>query len=94
MKVITEDRLRANRIYSIVVLALFLFVFLGMEYLFDNCMAMVTDASGVVVAQSYILAASVIGFVLFPVLYRRCNTYGSNCGCFLCNRDHITVYSQ
>lgn len=77
MKVITEDRLLANRIYCIIVLALFLFVFLGMEYLFDNCMAMVTDASGVVVAQSYILAASVIGFVLFPLLYRRCNTYAT-----------------
>ena len=75
MRILTEDRLRANRIYCIAVLALFLFVFLGMEYLFDNCMAMVTDASGVVVAQSYILAASVIGFVLFPSLYRRCNTY-------------------
>lgn len=42
MKVITEDRLRVNRIYCIAVLALFLFVFLGMEYLFDNYMAMVT----------------------------------------------------
>ena len=99
MKVITEDRLRTNRIYCIVVLALFLFVFLGMEYLFDNRMALVTDAAGVVVAQSYILAASAIGFALFPLLHRCCNTYvtgiliaaasleGVLCCCIICQHS-------
>lgn len=99
MKVITEDRLRTNRIYCIVVLALFLFVFLGMEYLFDNRMALVTDAAGVVVAQSYILAASTIGFALFPLLHRCCNTYvtgiliaaasleGVLCCCIICQHS-------
>lgn len=99
MKVITEDRLRTNRIYCIVVLALFLFVFLGMEYLFDNRMALVTAAAGVVVAQSYILAASAIGFALFPLLHRCCNTHvtgiliaaasleGVLCCCIICHHS-------
>lgn len=55
---------------AIVALALFSFIFLGTEYMFDNMMAYVTDAEGVVTAQSYILGASVIGFLIFPVLYR------------------------
>lgn len=76
MKNVTDYNLR-KRLYSILILALFHFVFLGSEYLFDNCMALVTDAPGVVAAQSYILVASVIGFVIFPVLYRFCNRYAA-----------------
>ena len=34
---------RTNRTYCALVLALFLFVFLGTEYLFDDRMASVTD---------------------------------------------------
>lgn len=49
-------------------MALFNFIFLGTEYLYDNMMAYVTDAQGVVIAQSYILGASVIGFLLFSVI--------------------------
>lgn len=75
MKVMVNDQLRKNRIYCMLILSLFLFVFLGTEYLFDNCMALVTDAPGVVAAQSYILGISVIGFAIFPVLYRFCNRY-------------------
>lgn len=39
--------MRRNYI-SIILLAVFFFVFLGAEYLFDNCMMHVTDAAGVV----------------------------------------------
>lgn len=74
MKKITDYNLR-KQLYSVIILALFHFVFLGSEYLFDNCMALVINASDVVTAQSYILAASVIGFAIFPVLYRFCNRY-------------------
>ena len=35
----------------IVILALFNFVFLGTEYLFDNMMMYVSDAKGVVISQ-------------------------------------------
>ncbi len=51
---------------SIVILALFSFAFLGTEYIFDNTMAYFTTSGGVVMAQNYILGASVIGFVLYP----------------------------
>ncbi len=53
---------------SIVILALFSFVFLGIEYIFDNIMACFTTPAGVVMAQNYILGASVIGFVIYPFL--------------------------
>ena len=66
-----EERfMNQTRINVICVLALFNFLFLGTEYLFDNMMAYVTDPGNVVLAQSYILGASVIGFLLFPVLNR------------------------
>ena len=38
-----------------IALALFNYVFLGAEYLFDNMMAFQTDSGGVVLAQSYVL---------------------------------------
>lgn len=66
-----EERfINQTRMNVICVLALFNFLFLGTEYLFDNMMAHVTDSENVVLAQSYILGASVIGFLLFPVLNR------------------------
>lgn len=63
--------LNKKRLRVIAVLALFNFTFLGTEYLFDNMMAYLTDAKQVVVAQSYILGASVVGFLLFPLINRR-----------------------
>ena len=48
-------------------LAVFYFVFLGTEYLFDNRMALYTDPSGVVLAQSYILGVSVFGFLAYSL---------------------------
>ncbi len=59
-----------KRLDVIIILSLFNFVFLGLEYLFDNNAARVTSETGVVTAQSYILAASVVGFLLFSFLYR------------------------
>ncbi len=50
---------------NIVMLAAFFFVFLGTEYLFDNCMMHVTDAAGVVRAQNQVLGVSAIGFLLY-----------------------------
>lgn len=59
-----------KRLRVITVLALFNFTFLGTEYLFDNMMAYLTDAKQVVVAQSYILGASVVGFLFFSLVNR------------------------
>lgn len=51
-----------------IALALFNYVFLGAEYLFDNMMAFQTDSGGVVLAQSYVLGSSTVGFLLFGIL--------------------------
>ena len=56
-----------NRIRSVILLALFYFLFLGSEYLFDNIMCYYTNSQGVVLAQSYILGVSTVGFLLYPV---------------------------
>lgn len=50
---------------NVALLAVFFFVFLGTEYLFDNCMMHVTDAAGVVRAQNQVLGVSAIGFLLY-----------------------------
>lgn len=58
---------RKNRIQSIILLALFYFLFLGSEYLFDNSINYHTNSHGVVIAQSYILGISTLGFLFYPV---------------------------
>ena len=65
-----KRKLDSSKISVIITLAIWNFVFLGTEYLFDNMMAYVADAEDVVIAQSRILGASVIGFFLYP-LFRR-----------------------
>lgn len=55
---------------AILAMALFNFIFLGAEYLFDNMMRYVVDSEGVVMAQSYILGASAVGFLLFGLFHR------------------------
>ena len=55
-------------IIAIAAFALFNFIFLCSEYLFDNVMMEVTSKQGVVNAQNVILGASVIGFILYSRL--------------------------
>lgn len=71
-----------KRLEAVFTLALFYFVFLGTEYLYDNMMSYVTDARGVVLAESYILGASFLGFVLFPVLDRYISGKNRKVVCF------------
>ena len=52
----------------IMALALFNFIFLGNEYLFDDMIAFFTNSSGVVMAQNEVLGASVLGFVLYSFI--------------------------
>ena len=59
---------KRERIEIMIALALFNYVFLGAEYLFDNMMAFQTDSGGVVLAQSYVLGSSTVGFFLFGIL--------------------------
>lgn len=65
--------MKKNCTAAIVLIALFNFIFLGTEYMFDNMMAYVTDSKGVVLAQNYVLGISVVGFLLFPVVSRLTN---------------------
>ena len=63
---------KRERIEIMIALALFNYVFLGAEYLFDNMMAFQTDSGGVVLAQSYVLGSSTVGFFLFGILMVNC----------------------
>lgn len=62
------DSFNRKTVVAIVAMAFFNFVFLGAEYMYDNMMAYIVDAKGVVLAESYILGASCIGFLCFPFL--------------------------
>lgn len=59
-------------IREILCLALFYFTFLATEYLFDVRVAEFVLPGEVVVYESFIVGASVIGFFVRPVLYYRC----------------------
>lgn len=63
-----------NILIIIVILALFNFVFLGTEYLFDNMMMYVSDAKEVVISQGYVLGVSAIGFCLFGLVKKMINS--------------------
>lgn len=65
------DYLNKKTAVAIIALAFFNFIFLGVEYLYDNMMVYVTDAQGVALAESYILGASCIGFFVFPFLEKK-----------------------
>lgn len=61
-----KESAKKGTIYAgIFMLAVFFFVFLGTEYLFDNCMMGMTDAAGVVRAQNQVLGVSAVGFLLY-----------------------------
>lgn len=78
-----ESAMKNIRIRMIAILAIYNFIFLGAEYWFDNMMAYSTDAYGVVLAQSYILGASAIGFFLFPLFRRKMQTSAGYIGCLV-----------
>lgn len=56
-------------IREIICLALFFFTFLACEYLFDVRMAEFVSPNEVVIYESLVIGASVIGFFVRPVLY-------------------------
>lgn len=58
-------------IREIMCLALFFFTFLACEYLFDVRMAEFVSPNEVVIFESLVIGASVIGFFVRPVLYYR-----------------------
>lgn len=58
-------------IREIICLALFFFTFLACEYLFDVRMAEFVPPNEVVIYESLVIGASVIGFFVRPILYYR-----------------------
>ena len=58
-------------IREIICLALFFFTFLACEYLFDARMAEFVSPDEVVIYESLVIGASVIGFFVRPILYYR-----------------------
>ena len=58
-------------IREIICLALFFFTFLACEYLFDARMAEFVSPNEVVIYESLVIGASVIGFFVRPILYYR-----------------------
>ena len=63
---------------NIISLALFYFVFLCSEYMFDNRMVVFTDSNGVVMAQSFILGSSVPRFLSYYFIDRLCDKKNLN----------------
>ena len=61
-------KIDGNVLTLMLALAFFNFIFLGIEYQFDNMAALVTGPEQVVTAQSYVLGASVLGFLLCPAM--------------------------
>ena len=83
-----------KRIQVIIALALFNFVFLGTEYLFDNMMAYVTNSDKVVIAQNYVLGASVLGLLLFVGWNRFLKRREKLMSCFLIIAINIVCISM
>ena len=67
-----KDFFSKERFKYIIILGLFNYIFLGTEYLFDNIVGDIKPQS-VVTAQSYILGASVLGFLFFAIIKKYIN---------------------
>lgn len=65
-----DNRSDAAHIKSIIALALFSFIFLGVEFFFDSRAAEVVDARRVLLYQSVILLASVAGIFIYALFER------------------------
>ena len=72
-------------------LAVFYFVFLGTEYLFDNRMAVCTDPAVVVLAQSYILGVSALGFLAYSLIEKWKSKSGNLTESTLQNRNKFSI---
>lgn len=65
-----EKGFEPAHIRSVISLALFSFVFLGMEFFFDSRAAEFVDARSVLLYQSVILLASVVGLFIYALIER------------------------
>lgn len=73
---------KRERIEIMIALALFNYVFLGAEYLFDNMMAFQTDSGGVVLVPEFLAAACLWGDPGTSELWKHtCSRTDFICGC-------------
>ncbi len=61
---------KINYIKVIMLMAIFTFIFLGIEYLFVDMISLLVSENTVVLSQNYVLGMSCLGFILYP-LYNR-----------------------
>ena len=61
---------KINYIKVIMLMAIFTFIFLGIEYLFVDMISLLVSENTVVLSQNYVLGTSCLGFILYP-LYNR-----------------------
>ena len=58
---------KINYIKVIMLMAIFTFIFLGIEYLFVDMISLLVSENTVVLSQNYILGTSCLGFILYPL---------------------------
>ena len=61
---------KINYIKVIMLMAIFTFIFLGIEYLFVDMISLLVPENTVVLSQNYVLGTSCLGFILYPVYNR------------------------
>lgn len=55
-------------IYAIVLMGLFTFIFLSIEYMFVNGLSLLVSEQKATLSQNYVLGVSTAGFLLYPLL--------------------------
>lgn len=55
-------------IYAIVLMGLFTFIFLSVEYMFVNELSLLVSEQKATLSQNYVLGVSTAGFLLYPLL--------------------------
>lgn len=66
----TKIILKKTDLCIVLLLAFYNFIFLGIEYLFDEKIGLFTDSAGVVQAQNTVLGVSLFGFISYFLLHK------------------------
>ena len=66
------EKEKISYVKAVLLMGIFTFLFLGIEYLYVNVVSGILSEETTVKAQNYALGASAIGFVIYPVCRRIC----------------------
>ena len=66
------EKEKISYVKAVLLMGIFTFLFLGIEYLYVNVVSGILSEETTVKAQNYALGASAIGFVIYPVYCRIC----------------------